>query len=83
MTQHEEDKMITITTATGKKLESDYAVSIPNPQRAFIRILGHTRKEIEEIFEDPSELPIEGFPEFHTMADVIDENTAIKIILKP
>lgn len=75
--------MITIRTATGKELESDYAVSIPNPQIAFIRILGHTRKEIEEMFEDDSELPIEGFPEFHTVTDVIDENTAVKIILKP
>jgi len=75
--------MITITTATGKQFESDYAVKIPNPATAFIRILGHSLGEIEEIFADPSELPLEGFPEFHTFAEAIDENTAVKIILKP
>jgi len=75
--------MIIIKTATGKEFESDYAVSIPNPQIAFIRILGHSRGEISEIFSDPSELPVEGFPAFHTVAEVIDEDTAIKLILKP
>ena len=35
------DDMITITTATGKKFDSDYAVTIPNPATAFIRILNH------------------------------------------
>lgn len=75
--------MITITTATGKKFVSDYAVTIPNPQTAFVRILDHSRQEIVEIFTDPTELPLEEFPEFHTFAGAIDENTAVKIIIKP
>jgi len=75
--------MLTITTATGKTFESDYAVTIPNPQTAFVRILDHSRQEIIEIFKDPSELPLEEFPEFHTFAGAIDENTAVKIIIKP
>ena len=75
--------MITIKTATGKEFESDYAVTIPNPPIAFIRILGHRLGEIREIFSNHSEFPLEGFESFHTMTDVIDENTAIKIILKP
>ena len=45
--------MIEITTATGKKFVSDYAVTIPNPQTAFVRILDHSRQEIVEIFTDP------------------------------
>lgn len=75
--------MIEITTATGKKFVSDYAVTIPNPQTAFVRILDHSRQEIVEIFTDPSELPLEEFPEFHTFAEAMDEHSAIKIILKP
>ena len=75
--------MITITTATGKKLESDYAVTIPNPATAFVRILNHSLQELVAIFTNPSELPLEEFPEFHTFAGAIDENTAVKIILEP
>lgn len=75
--------MITITTATGKKFDSDYAVAIQNPQTAFIRILNHSLSELVRIFSNPAELPFEEFPEFHTFAEAMDEHSAIKIILKP
>ena len=75
--------MITVTTATGKIFDSDYAVTIPNPATAFVRVLNHSRQELVEIFSDPSELPLEEFPTFRTFAEAIDEQTAIKIILKP
>ena len=75
--------MLTITTATGKTFESDYAVTFQNPQTAFIRILNHSLQELVDIFTNPSELPLEEFPEFHTFAGAKDENTAVKIIIKP
>lgn len=74
--------MITITTATGKKFDSDYAVTIPRPATAFIRIVNHSRQELIEVFSNPEELPLEELPAFHTFAEAIDEYTAIKIILK-
>ena len=76
------DNWITITTATGKKFDSDYAVTIPNPATAFTRVLNHSLQELVRIFEDPAELPLEEFPDFHTFAEAIDEKSAIKIILK-
>ena len=75
--------MLTITTATGKTFESDYAVTIQNPQTAFIRILNHSLQELVDIFTNPSELPFEEFPEFRTFAEAMDEHSAIIIILKP
>ena len=78
-----ENDMILLTTATGKKFDSDYAVTIPNPATAFIRILNHSLQELVAIFSNPSELPLEEFPEFHTFEEATDEHSAIKIILKP
>ena len=75
--------MITITTATGKTFQSDYAVSISNPKLAFIRILGYSLEEVERIFSNPEELPIQGFEEFMKVANIFDETTAIKLVLKP
>lgn len=75
--------MIIIKTATGKEFESDYAVTLPNPRVAFIRILGQNVKKVRKVFSNPAEFPIEGFEEFHTMTGVIEEDTAVKIVLKP
>ena len=75
--------MITITTATGKELNSDYATSLANPKVAFLRIVGETLETVRSIFYDAAELPVDKFPSFHTVAAITDENTGIKIILKP
>ena len=72
--------MITIKTATGKELQSDYAVTIPDI--AFIRIVGKTLKQVEEILSDKKELPLQGYEDFNSVASIIDERNGIKIILK-
>ena len=72
--------MITIKTATGKELQSDYAVTIPGI--AFIRIVGKTLKQVEEILSDKKELPLHGYEDFNSVASIIDERNGIKIILK-
>lgn len=74
--------MLTITTATGKTFESDYAVTIQNPPPV-ITILNHSLQELVDIFTNSSELPLEEFPEFRTFAEAMDEHSAIIIILKP
>ena len=75
--------MFTIKAATGKEFDSDYAVSIPEPPIAFVRIVGLEYNTVKEIFSNPDELPIDRYPNFHTVSDFIDEETATKLILKP
>ena len=75
--------MFAIKTATGKELKSSYAVSIPNPPLAYIRVKEIDLETARQIFYDKKELPLDMFPQFNTVDDVIDEGRAIKIILKP
>ena len=75
--------MITIKTATGKEFASDYATSLANPPVAFVRVVGSDMETVQEVFSDSAELPINLYPQFHTVDSITDENTAIKLILKP
>ena len=75
--------MITITTATGKTFESDYAVAPSNMPIGFIRIINSDYSTVKRVFSDEAEFPIVEYPRFHSASDFIDETTAIKMVLKP
>lgn len=73
--------MITITTATGKKFDSDYAVQVPTTTLAFIRIVNSNMDVVSRVFSDETEFPIVEYPQLRSALDFIDEQTGIKIIL--
>lgn len=75
--------MFTIKTATGKEFSSVYSTSLANPPVAFLRIVKSDLQTVQEVFSDENELPLDIYPQFHTVDSITDENTAIKIILKP
>lgn len=75
--------MFNIKTATGKELKSSYAVSIPNPPLAYIRVKGMDIDTVRKLFHDKAELPLDIFPQFKTVDDIIQENNSIKVVLKP
>ena len=74
--------MFTITTATGKKFDSDYAVENTNFDLAFVSILGKSRDEVEAVFKNAEELPLDCFPEYKTLGGFLDAGTATKLLLK-
>lgn len=74
--------MFTITTATGKHFNSDYATSIKNPLVGFVRIVGETFETVNNVFEDKKELPLDIFPEFNNVATIIDEGDGVKLVLE-
>ena len=73
--------MSTITSATGKAFETDYAVCNDSIGIAFVRILGYDKKTIEGIFEGGSELPFDCFPKYKKLQCILDEQDAIKLML--
>lgn len=75
--------MITITTATGKTFESDYAVAPQTAPLAFIRIVNSDIETVKRVFSDEAEFPIVEYPRFTHVSSFIDEDTAIKLVLKP
>lgn len=44
-----------LTTASGKKFNSDYLAVIPAPAQAYIRIIGKSLPEVAAIFSNPAE----------------------------
>lgn len=74
--------MITITTATGKTFESDYAVAPSTMQIGFIRIINSDLSTVKRVFSDEEEFPIVEYPRFTHVSSFIDETTAIKMVLK-
>lgn len=75
--------MITVTTATGKKFQSDYAVTLRSPPRGFIRIIGEDIGTLEKVFSDEKEMPIVGYEPYKEVSDIFEEDSGVKIILKP
>ena len=75
--------MFTITTATGKQFDSDYAVASPYNDGAYVRIINSDMETVERVFSDPSEMPIGMYPQYRTLAGITDEFTGIKLVLKP
>lgn len=75
--------MFIIKTATGKTYNSDYATSLLEPPVGFVRIVGEDLSEVRKVFYDKKELPIDIFPQFSKVAEINDEITGIKLVLKP
>lgn len=75
--------MITITTATGKTFESDYAIALPNMPAGYIRIIHDNLKYVRSVFADSAELPLKEYPQYSQIVTMIDETTALKLVLKP
>lgn len=75
--------MITITTATGKTFESDYAVAPSSMPIGFIRIVNSDFDTVKRVFSDSAEFPIVEYPRFTRVSSFINETTAIKLVLKP
>lgn len=75
--------MITITTATGKEFQSDYAIALPNMPVGYIRIIHDNLKYVRSVFSDSAELPLKEYPQYSQIVTMIDETTAIKLVLKP
>ena len=75
--------MITITTATGKTFESDYAIALPNMPVGYIRILHDNLEYVKRVFSDNAELPLVEYPQYTKIVTMIDENIAVKLVLQP
>ena len=72
---------MTITTATGKQFETDFAVCNDNIGIAFVRILGHDKETVERIFANSRELPFDRFPKYKILQSILEEQDAIKLML--
>lgn len=75
--------MITITTATGKEFQSDYAIALPNMPVGYIRIIHDNLKYVKSVFSDSAELPLKEYPQYSQIVTMVDETDAIKLVLRP
>ena len=75
--------MFAIKTATGKELKSSFAVESPVKDGAYIKIVDDNHSKIKQIFSNPAELPIVGYPLYHTILGMVDEDNGVKLVLKP
>lgn len=75
-----------LITASGKKYQSDFLVTLPSPELAYIRIIGVSLEEVSAVFSDPDEISriqygdtvLEGYTEFLYRAI---EDDAIRVVL--
>ena len=75
-----------IKTATGKELSCDYFAVIPNPQQAYIRIVGLPLAEVATIFSNPNETVQLWYGEYYIanytkLVALVPEATAVKVVL--
>lgn len=75
-----------IKTATGKELSCDYFAVIPNPQQAYIRIVGLPLAEVATIFSNPNETVQLWYGEHYIahytrLVALVPEATAVKVVL--
>lgn len=75
--------MFIITTATGKQFDSNYAVSSPNNDGAFVTIVGSDFSTVARTFSDPAEMPLDLFQQYHTVAGITSQISGIQLTLKP
>jgi len=75
--------MFTITTATGKQFDSSYAVANPDNTGAFVTVQGSDFHTVASVFSDPSEMPIDIYPQFHTVTGIVNQNSGVQLVLKP
>lgn len=75
--------MFTITTATGKKFESDHATTTVDPPRLFLTVLNKPMSEVAQIFFDPAELPLKGYKKYKQLNAISEGDRSVNVILKP
>lgn len=74
--------MNTLTTATGKTYETDYAIAPNQAEFGFIRILNSDFSTICRTFANPNELPFKEFPDFKTLWAISKDVDAVQLTLK-
>lgn len=75
--------MFKIKTATGRELDCDMAVVNPDPPRLYLNIRNTSLSEMMQVFSNPTELPVEGYPKFGSLQSVSDAYDAVSVALKP
>lgn len=75
--------MFTITTAKGKTFDSDYAVASPDNDGAYVTIINSDFTTVARTFSDPAEMPIDIYPQFHTVSSIVTQFSGIQLTLKP
>lgn len=75
--------MFTIKTATGKEFDSSYAVASPYNDGAYVTIIDSDFQTVARTFSDPAEMPIDIYPQFHTVASIVTQFSGIQLTLKP
>lgn len=75
--------MFTLTTATGKKFDSDYAATIATPPRLSVSILHSDFTEVAMTFLNPAELPLEGYEGYRTVQGLDQNDRYIMVTLMP
>lgn len=73
---------MTIRTATGKELGCDMAVESMDPERLYIHLTDKTLMEAMAIFIQPSELPIEGWPQYKAIDSIYAAPSGTNLTLK-
>jgi hypothetical protein len=78
--------MSDLTTATGKTFQSDYLVTHMPSHSIYLRIIGESKNDVVDVFDDPNETASityngETFIGFTTLKEVFDEGDAIKVRL--
>ena len=72
-----------IKTATGKTFEADMVVETKDPERLYVHIISSTVSQIARTFTSPSELPIDGYPDYTAFVSLNTTPTnAINVVLK-
>lgn len=74
--------MFTIKTATGKEYQSDYATALNSQGVGFVRIVGEDFNDLQDVFSNGEEMPLDIFPQFDQVAQIVNEGTHTKLILK-
>lgn len=75
--------MFTIKTAQGKQFDSSYAVASPDNTGAFVTIANSDFQTVAKTFSDPDEMPIDIYPQFHTVCGIVSQLSGIQLTLKP
>ena len=73
---------MTIKTATGKELGCDMCVESTDPERLYIHLTDKTLMEALKIFVQPSELPLDGWPQYSAIDSIYAAPSGTNLTLK-
>ena len=71
---------MTIRTASGQELESDFVVENPTPPRLYIDLKSLTEKQATILMQDG--LPIDGYPEYTVLQNLYPVDGGIRVVLR-